>query len=209
MFSFSLKSKADAQGRLLEIDAKGRGRFLLNGSTQINLRAPGKHNVLNALAAASVGLRFGLSEAEIKDALESYASTDKRMQVIEKSGVTFLNDTYNANPDSTSAAISALKEMTVAGKIYIVLGDMLELGNGSAKWHRRIIEQALSLNPAAVLLIGSEMQGAAESFSRAEVFHTHSAIVKYLEERLNPGDLVLLKGSRSMQMEKILKEFNK
>ena len=209
VFSFSLKNKADAQGRLLEIDAKGRGRFVLNGSAQINLQVPGKHNVLNALAAAAVGLRFGLSETEIKEALESYSSTDKRMQVIEKSGVIFLNDTYNANPDSASAALSALKEMMVAGKIYIVLGDMLELGSGSREWHRKIIAQALNLNPAGVLLIGSEMQGAAESFSGAELFRTHSAIVKHLEEQLNPGDLVLLKGSRSMQMEKILEEFNK
>ncbi len=205
--SFSLKEKADAQGKLLEIDSKGRARFILNGSTEIRLQVPGAHNALNALAAAAVGLQFGLLRAEIKEALEAFTSTDKRMQVIEKSGVTFLNDGYNANPDSTAAALSALNEMTVSGKRYIILGDMLELGGESGEWHRKIIEQALELNPAGLFLFGSEMRQAAGQTGGAWVFDTHHAIAAELKKRLHPGDLVLLKGSRSMQMEKILEEF--
>jgi len=130
------------------------------------------------------------------------------MQVIGKSGVTFLNDSYNANPDSTVAALSALKEMTVSGKKYIVLGDMLELGSSSQKWHRQIIEQALHVKPAGVFVMGEEMRQAAERIAGARVYDAHSAIVSALKERLHPGDLVLLKGSRSMQMEKILEEIN-
>ena len=206
--SFSRKEKADARGELLEIDAKGRARFILNGSREIHLQVPGKHNVQNALAAAAVGLRFGLSETEIGEALEAYASTDKRMQVIEKSGVTFLNDTYNANPDSTSAALTALKEMSVSGRIFVVLGDMLELGSGSGEWHSKIIAQALELNPAGVFLFGSAMRRAAERTGGVLVFDSRHAIALELKERLRSGDLVLLKGSRGMRMEKIIEEFN-
>ena len=206
--TYSLEQKADVQGKLLEVDAKGRGLFSLNGMTKVQLQAPGIHNVYNAVAAAAVGLQFGLTESEIRDALEAYASTKQRMQVVEKQGITFLNDAYNANPDSTSAALQALAKMKITGKFFIILGDMMELGSQSRQLHQQVVRQALQLNPAGVMVFGSEMQAAVADYLNVQVFESHQEIVQCLKEKAKAGDLVLLKGSRAMRMEQVLEQFN-
>lgn len=206
--SYALKEKADINAKILELDAQGNGIFILNNDVKIHLRVPGLHNVSNALAAAAVGLQFGLNGLEIKQALEAYASTDQRMQAMERSGIQFINDAYNANPDSVKAAIEALSCMQTVGSVFIVLGDMLELGSKSSQLHQQVIEQALAIHPQGVIVLGQEMRIAAKNFANVKSMDTHEEIIKVLQETLQPGDLVLLKGSRGMQMEKILNGFN-
>lgn len=206
--SFALDQKADVKGQVLELDAQGNGIFLLSGETKIHLNVPGVHNIHNAVAAAAVGLEFGLSASEIKQALEDYSSTSQRMQVLDRGGIRFINDAYNANPDSVGAAIEALSRMQINGSVFIVLGDMLELGSKSKKMHEQVIEQALSIHPGRIMVLGKEMRIAAAGFTAVEAFDTHDEIIDALQKTIRPGDLVLLKGSRYMQMENILNGFN-
>lgn len=202
--TFATNGKADVVARLKEVDQDGRVIFRLNNNLIIHLQTPGEHNLHNALAAASVGVQFGIPEPEIKDALENFKSTDKRMQVLRKSGVIFLNDSYNSNPDSAMAALKVVQKMRVSGKIFIVLGDMLELGEHSNQLHQDVIRFAEQLNPDLVLLFGERMHAAAVENLKVQTFNSHEAIVSRLQSKLQPGDLVLLKGSRGMAMEKIL-----
>ena len=206
--SYALDQKAEITGKINKLDEQGNGVFVLNGATQIHLSVPGLHNVRNALAAAAVGLQFGINSQEIKDALEAYKSTNQRMQVLDRSGIRFINDAYNANPDSVIAAIEALSRMQTGGAVYVVLGDMLELGSKSKQLHRLVIKQALSHHPQMIMVLGKEMCAVAKSFPAVKAMDTHKQIIEKLQKTLQPGDLVLLKGSRSMQMEKILNGFN-
>ena len=95
----------------------------------VTMAVPGRHQASNALAAAAVGLTMRVPPAKIRTALESFQASSKRMEVGQVGGVTILNDTYNANPDSTIAALHTLASMRTTGKRIAVLGDMLELGS--------------------------------------------------------------------------------
>jgi len=206
--TYGLIQKADIQAKMIELDEQGNGIFELEGNIQIHLRVPGLHNVGNALAAAVVGFQFDLIGQEIKQALESYTSNNQRMQVLDRSSIRFINDAYNANPDSVKAAIDALSRMQTNGSVYIVLGDMLELGEKSRQMHEMVLRHALHIHPKKVIVLGQEMKTAAENFHEIQAMDTHEEIIEILNKSLQTGDLVLLKGSRGMQMEKILNGFN-
>lgn len=209
LVGFSLNGSADVRGKILSINAAGRASFRLNDKVDVQLRIAGVHNVRNALAAAAVGLTFGLREAQIKDALEAYTAFDKRMQVVQKKGVTIINDSYNANPASMIAAFDTVKEMKPAGKLYLILGDMFELGELAGAMHTKIIKEALAVPDSHLLVLGDNMVQAARSAvqppsGRLSEFRNHKELAENLAARLKKGDLMLIKGSRGMQMEKIL-----
>ena len=201
--SYSIKKSARVRGRILGLDDRGCATWRLNDSTDIQLQIPGAHNVSNALAAAAVGLYYGLNAQEIKAALEAYRQTDKRMQVVNLGAVKVLNDSYNANPDSMTAAIEALQKMQTTGKCFFVLGDMKELGTQSATLHKQILQKA-TRSGGVTLVTGPEMIQAATEIEGVRAFHEKYDLAAYLDKHLQDGDLVLLKGSRGMQMEKIL-----
>jgi UDP-N-acetylmuramoyl-tripeptide--D-alanyl-D-alanine ligase len=203
--------KFAVQGKTLRLDEQARAQFAFAGgrmrkSAAVRLSIPGRHQGMNALGAATVGLTFGVPAREIVAALESFAASEKRMAVLDLNGVTVLNDTYNANPDSTIAALETLASMRVRGKKIAVLADMLELGAAEVAEHRRIGETAVRLGIDYVLTYGSR----AEEIHRAVhgPFAVHyeqkNVLAEYLAELLAPGDAVLLKGSRGMAMEDIL-----
>ncbi len=205
--TYATKQGAQVEATLQEVDSTGCARFVLNHSVEIQLQVPGSHNVQNALAAAAVALDFGMTKTEIKDRLESFNSAEKRMQTLHINGVTFINDAYNSNPDSAAAALQAVDKMQVTGRRWICLGDMLELGGSGLQEHRRIVQQALLLPQATVMLLGETMRAVSHSDKAAHWFENHLAMAEMLKKSLQPGDLVLLKGSRGMQMEKILDYF--
>lgn len=209
---FSLEERADVTGRILSMDARGCAVFRLNDRSDIRLQISGRHNVNNALAAAAVALNLGFSEAEIAEALSSYRPFDQRMQIIEKNGVTFLNDAYNANPDSMKAALKTVAAIEEKTRLFLCLGDMFELGANRLRFHGEILDSALQINPEAILILGESMTAAAQSIkksgqSKIENFEDHQSLADFLKEKLQPGDLVLIKGSRGMAMEKILTYF--
>jgi UDP-N-acetylmuramoyl-tripeptide--D-alanyl-D-alanine ligase len=116
------------------LHVKPRGKEALN----ITIGVSGEHNAKNALAAAAVGIKMNVPLADIQKSLASFQSTSKRMQLQRIAQVTILNDTYNANPDSTLAALTTLQAMKVTGKKIAVLADMLELGEQAEELHRQI-----------------------------------------------------------------------
>ncbi len=204
--TFGFDFPAKVRGEQIEISEAGFPRFYLNGKTLVQLSVPGVHNARNALSAAAVALHFGFSEDEIAAALQDYTAFDKRMQVIEINGLRVINDAYNANPQSFKAAFETLSRMARPAGLFLVMGDMFELGESAGEWHKQILEQALQLNPTAVLLMGAAFEKAANQVgdSRVQVFKSHRVLGETLKKSAQPGALIFVKGSRGMEMEKIL-----
>ncbi len=204
--TYGLKEKADVRARIISVDPNGNVRFELNEKVKIQLRVPGKHNVQNALAASAVALFYGLSEAEIKDRLQSYTAFDKRMQVLQHGGLRIINDAYNANPESMAVAFQALQQMEKGGGLILVLGDMFELGEQALQMHKDVLHEALRLNPLAILIMGELMTEAAKSLNAEKIksFNSHRELAKELKNMAASNSLIFLKGSRGMQMEKVL-----
>jgi len=206
--TYSTKIPAVLRVKENSVNHQGQAAFRLNDALNVQLQVSGVHNLQNAAAAAAVAMHFGMDLKAIKDGLESFISTEKRMQTVERLGITFLNDTYNSNPDSALAALEAVSKMQLQGKIWLVLGDMLELGKESTRLHRMVLDKARSLKPQGILLAGEQMRHAAAESDLVHWYASHEMLARTLLDSVQPGDLVLLKGSRGMQMEKILDFFN-
>jgi UDP-N-acetylmuramoyl-tripeptide--D-alanyl-D-alanine ligase len=192
----------------LHIDAK---------KIRVRLNALGEHNVLNSLAAAAMTWAVGEDIAQIAAGLETFTPADKRLQCIQlRNGLRVVNDSYNANPASMRAALTAVQKLGKGEQRIAVLGDMLELGDFSIEAHTQIGEATASLGFDFLLAVGDyakTMVAAARKAGmendRAVPFSNKKDLSAFLEERLAAdsivsGDLLLLKGSRGMQMEKIL-----
>ncbi len=193
------------------VERDGRVSFVLcsaSGSEHVTLNFTGKHNVINAVAAAAVGLHFGLSIHQVRDGLERLAPAAgwKRLEVVDSGGIRILNDTYNANSDSMRLAIDALCDMQPSGKRIAVLGDMLELGAAADVEHERIgryIQQSfvdiLFSYGEKARLICSEAPGCCRGH-----FESQEKLLEALLEVVADGDAVLFKGSRGMRLELVV-----
>ncbi|NIV72106.1 MAG: hypothetical protein GWN44_05170 [Calditrichae bacterium] len=202
-------------GKIKSVDRLGRVTFSLNGESSVHLNIPGQHNFYNALLAAAVGLHFEIGEQKIKQALEEFRPTSQRMEVIEKDGILFINDTYNANPDSMRAAVNYVSRPNISkGKRILVLGDMLELGDFSEKEHYNLGEYIATKPIDYVFLYGPDGKNLLDAIQkkapvevRAYWYNTHNEIKIHLSKVLHAGDVVLVKGSRGMAMEKVLESW--
>ncbi len=174
-----------------------------------HINVPGAHNVHNALAAVVVARYFGLSWEEIKTGLAMLRLPEKRLQVVQREGVVFLNDSYNASEVSTKAALETLPEPVGEGCKVAVLGSMMELGQFSNDCHKRVGEFALD-RVAKVMCLGEECRPIYDVWKKAgrsvELFLDRAALVAHLRQVLKPSDVVLLKGSRSKELWKVLEE---
>lgn len=187
----------------------------VNGSTaQVRLRAVGKHNVYNALAAAAAGIAVGMSLDAVKRGLDDFTPGAMRSEIRHIGGRTVLVDCYNANPVSMEAALVTLAALAAGGRTVAVLGDMLELGGSAVEAHRAIGAAAARLGVNLLITIGALAKhiaaGAIASGmpdDRVREAQSHAEAAALLKELTRPGDIVLLKGSRGMRMEKILEEF--
>lgn len=174
-------------------------------SFTIELTVPGRHNGNNALAAVTVGLAFKVPAVRIAAALNGFSAASKRMQIFTERGITVLNDTYNANPDSVLAALSTLRSLHVSGKRIAVLADMLELGPQAQEEHRMVGTAVAAYHVDVLFTFGS----LAKYLSEAAVvdLKTHyedkSLLSAALVQLAMPGDAVLVKGSRGMKMEEV------
>ncbi len=202
---------ASVRGKILTVDERGCVQFSFGAKsakteTKIRLPIPGKHNALNALSAAAVGLAFKVPAGKIKSALESFRPVGKRMEVLDFGGVTVYNDTYNANSDSTLEALRVLAAAQVAGKRIAVLADMKELGESSFQEHTRVGKSLSSLPVEYLLTFGEQARHIHDAAAVKFKFHYEqkNMLAEYLAELVGPGDAVLVKGSRSMKMEDIV-----
>ena len=180
-------------------------------SARTRIRGMGVHNVMNALSAAALAHSLGCGMNEILAGLEKYAPAAMRLEVIRtRFGFRIINDTYNANPDSVRAALEELAgQKTKGARTVAVLGDMLELGEKSAGEHEKIGERVSALGIDMVVALGefseSVLSGAGGA-TRRRAAGSHAEAADILAEFCGPDDLVLLKGSRGMRMEEIIKE---
>jgi UDP-N-acetylmuramoyl-tripeptide--D-alanyl-D-alanine ligase len=210
-YSLNEKTKASVKGELTGLDKNGCGIWKLNKKTTIHMQVPGTQNVQNALAASAIALSYGLSENEIKKALNEYSASDKRMQIIKSGQSVIINDAYNANPDSFKPALDTLLYLASAKgtRRVLVVGDMLELGNKSDELHRNLFLNLLDDKIDGIFTYGKACAKALQlingrGFANAHSFNSHEELAKKLKDYLKPGDIILLKGSRGMQMEKVL-----
>lgn len=193
-------------------------RFLLcdkqNGEFPVFIPAVGRHNVYNALAAYTVATRQGLDAARCAAALSNYKTTGLRQHIVEKAGMTMIEDCYNANPDSMAAGLAALATLGSAngGRTVAVLGDMLELGDISEAAHYEAGRQAAQSGVALLCCCGpcarQMVQGAKENGLAAAFWcETKQEAARLLAEKCRPGDTVLFKASRGMAFEDIFNAF--
>lgn len=203
------KKPIHVRGTLLKIDDKARCSLGIhvrgNKEFFVRLKIPGKHLGTNALAAAAVGSAFRVPLRDIQKSLEQFTGTARRMEVLHVGGVTILNDTYNANPDSMVAALETLQAMRADGKKIAVLADMLELGTHTEEEHRAV-GQLTDRCTDYLLTYGSSARFIHETSRLARKFHydQKNILSEYLAELVSPGDVVLIKGSRGMKMEDVV-----
>ena len=168
--------------------------------------------VQNALLAVAAGRAFGLSIEECAAGLVSTPLTQARLQLRDLKGVQFLDDSYNANPESMKAALRTLVELETEGQRIAVLGQMSELGAESERGHAEVGETAAELRIDHLITVGERGQVIAQAAKRAGLARTNSVAgpaeaAELLGEIAGAGDLVLVKGSRSARMERVLEEF--
>jgi UDP-N-acetylmuramoyl-tripeptide--D-alanyl-D-alanine ligase len=181
-------------------------------AVQAILPVPGLHNVLNALAAASIALAMDEPFGNIPVGLKEYDALKGRFKIISlANNVTLVDDTYNANPSSLRASLNSVKEMAVSGKSLIVgLGEMLELGKETVQAHIEAGRMVSDIGAAWFFAMGEHahemVEGAvSQGFSqeRANKVETHGEMVNMIGEVLKPGAIILLKGSRRMGLESV------
>jgi UDP-N-acetylmuramoyl-tripeptide--D-alanyl-D-alanine ligase len=177
----------------------------------VRIMSLGAHHLPNALAATAVGLLHGLTPEQIARGLETAEMSGMRMErVVTPAGVVILNDAYNASPDSMFAALEALERCE--GRRVAALGDMFELGHLSEEAHHQVGERAARARLDLLVTVGDRATGIAEAAVQAgmpapRVIRCADApeAAQTLRESLRPGDTLLVKASRGMQLESIVR----
>ena len=180
------------------------------GSFAVSIPTAGLHTVYDALAAYAAATRLGLDPARCAAALSRYQATGMRQHIVEKGGITFIEDCYNASPDSMKAALSVLKALPNARKIAL-LGDMLELGDASESGHRATGEWAADAGVSLLIAYGPNSAAMAEAAKKRGIATVHcqtaAEVLQYLQQSVRPGDAVLAKASHAMKLDEILADF--
>jgi UDP-N-acetylmuramoyl-tripeptide--D-alanyl-D-alanine ligase len=197
------------------LDAAGRASFTLvtpEGMVPVTLRLHGAHAVANALAAAAVARELGMGVSEIAEALSQATAVSRwRMEVTERpDGVTVVNDAYNANPESMSAALDSVAHMARGRRAWAVLGGMAELGSSSVAEHVKIGQHVarngfaglIAIGPVAAPMLEGVKQVGSWTGEGVQVDDVGAAVAA-LGERMGPGDVVLVKGSRVAALERV------
>lgn len=207
MLTFGIDHPADVRGRY-QVDLQGtRVHIALpTCAFDVMLGVPGAHNVCNALAASACATAVGVSSDAIRTALERFSGVKGRLQRrVLLHGATFIDDTYNANPDSVRAAIDVLAQ--APGERVLVLGDMGELGAASSDLHTQVGLYAKS-RADRLFTLGEASRHATEAFGGGAChFDYIEDLLAEIERLLAPDVTVLVKGSRFMQMERVIKGF--
>jgi len=206
LLRFGIEASAEIAARELRGHATGT-EFVLHtpdGGVAINLPLPGRHNVMNALAAAALALAAGASLRAIRDGLERAQPVPGRQVAhLLGNGAVLIDDSYNANPGSVEAAIAALAAAN--GESWLVLGDMAELGEGAEVLHAQVGDAARNKGIVRLYTVGTFSRAAARAFgSSAQHFDDKDALVAELVRELHGGVHVLVKGSRSSAMDTVV-----
>jgi len=208
--TYGLGPTADVRAENIKTLGTGGSTFdVLAGGCRENATLPlvGTHNIHNALAAVAVGLDRGLTPSEAVGALTALAPPDKRGEVVQLDNITVINDCYNSNPKALEAMVDALAAMPASRRI-VVAGEMLELGPAGEDLHRRtgqyMAEKKIDLLVGVRGLAQHMVESARESGVRTEFVATPEEAGEWLARETRDGDLVLLKASRGVKLERAL-----
>ena len=208
LVTFGLSDEADL--RVGDVVGGLEGvRFRIDEGPELRLRVCGAHNALNAAAAYAVGRRMGLGFDEMAKSLASFEPARMRLNVARCGSLTVINDCYNANPSSMAAAIEVLADAGGARRV-LVIGDMLELGTDARRWHERLGRQAGEAGIDLLVAVGSNATAVAAgaqaggSATETLVYADAARAGEGVGDWLQPGDVVLVKGSRAMTMERVV-----
>ena len=213
--TFGKSPGADVRAAEVSTDELGRARFILqtpDGSAPVHLQLHGEHHVYNALAAAALAGQLGMPVADMAAGLTAAVARSRwRMEVTQLSDdVTIINDAYNANPDTVRAALSALVTVARGRRGFAVLGHMTELGDDADQLHEEIGAFAAGAGLAGLIVVGDEaapMLGGAKAVPawHGELLWVPNApaAVRAVRERLRPGDVVMVKASHSIGLERV------
>ena len=207
---YGTRAGADVQAENIQSrGAEGAEFDVVVGSVREHALLPlvGEHNVLNALSAVAVGLERGLKPSEAVGALASLAAADKRGQVLQLGNITVINDCYNSNPKALEAMVDALAAMAAKRRI-VVAGEMLELGPAGEELHRQMAQHIAAKKIDALVGVRGLAQAMVESASkagtRAEFVESPEKAGEWLAREARDGDVILLKASRGVKLEKAL-----
>ena len=203
---FGLLRRADISANVdPEVNAQGRFRLLTpTGSAEIALPLPGRHNIMNALAASTLAIAVGVPLATIKAGLEASPNVAGRlMRSTHASGAVVIDDSYNANPGSFAAAIATLA--AEPGERVLVMGDMAELGSDAERLHADIGALAKRNGIQRLRAVGALSRAAVDAFnSGAQHYPDQAGLIDALRAELRDGVTLLIKGSRSSAMDKVV-----
>ncbi len=214
-FGFSAESRVWSDA--VHITAEGTYFTLKypDGERDVQLKAIGRHNVLNALAAAGCAFVLGVGPDEIAIGLSLADLPEMRLQARDipgRAGVYLLDDSYNANPASVFEALEAVSALRGEGRFICILGDMAELGGIAESAHRKVGHKVTDCGADLFVSVGPLMRLASEEARRSGMedsqlmcFDALDEVASFVAEILRPGDWVLVKGSRSMRMERVIK----
>jgi UDP-N-acetylmuramoyl-tripeptide--D-alanyl-D-alanine ligase len=215
VITFGRSPEADVRGRV----CADRGldgvecELDIDGTTwPCHVALPGQHNLSNALAAAAVGVALQVSAPEIVAGLQGYRGMYGRMAIRRlRDGIVMIDDSYNANPDSMRVVLRFLQQLPAVGRRFAVVGDMLELGEAGPALHREMGAVAWQCGVDELIVLGElakmMAEGAHEAGMTSSHIHcvtSHQEAVAVLERLVGPRDVILVKGSRGMTMERVV-----
>jgi UDP-N-acetylmuramoyl-tripeptide--D-alanyl-D-alanine ligase len=214
VFKYGTKPTADIHCENVVTHGAGGSEFeVVTASARTRARLPlvGEHNILNALAAVAVGLAHGMALPEAASALATLTPPDKRGQVLQLGNITVINDCYNSNPKALGAMVDALSTMKAQRRI-VVAGEMLELGAAGAELHRAAGQHIAEKKAGKKIdvLVGvrglaqAMVDGAVDAGMQAEFVATPEEAGEWLAREARDGDVILLKASRGVKLEKAL-----
>jgi UDP-N-acetylmuramoyl-tripeptide--D-alanyl-D-alanine ligase len=205
--------RGDEEVRATDIEARGGyAHFELvtpRGRETVELRIAGIHNVANALATAAIGYALGIPENEIASALSTFEPQSRwRMELQEVSGVTVINDSYNANPESMKAALETARLLAQesGGRTFVFLGTMNELGDASDVMHQEIGNEAIRLGLDYLIAVGERRYLTGRDGETEEILVDDLEEARRYFDSIAPGDCVLFKASRSVGLERLAED---
>ena len=217
MITFGLTDGADVQARNISpINPQGYCfDLIVKGEKEASISLPlfGRHNIYNALATAATAYARGADMQKVAQALEKFTPPWMRSTMYEIEGVRVISDCYNANPDSMELALHSLADIRGTGGLYVLLGDMLELGADGERFHREIGGVVAEIRPDLLITCGDLSRFISDEASQRGVstihLETNDEAASILKEHLHRGDTVFIKGSRLMKLETVTEELLK
>ncbi len=213
VISFGYGSEADVRAVQVTVREDGGTEFALtgdHGEVRVSLRAPGRHHALNAAAAAAAAFSLGAKPERVASGLEAFEGAEMRSRTARApGGYVVIDDCYNAAPDSMRVALELLADLPGKRK-WAVLGDMKELGPLAPEWHREVGELAAAMGVTGLITLGqlghyiAEGGRGASSLEYVSEAASNEEAAGLLKQRVSAGDVVLVKGSRAMEMEHIV-----